>query len=198
MPLHRAQVTFGMDSGLSADSSTNTWYFFLEDDSDRVEALAALATFYGSVGTLMSILIDNAAVTCDWYRMEDPSPRSPWAMNNILPFAAGASSGPTEVALVLSFEAAKESGSDQRRRRGRIYLGPLNAAATDRPNAGFVAVLRDAGAALLAASDLATGWSWVQYSPTNEAYNEIASGWVDNEWDTQRRRGRKATTRSTF
>jgi hypothetical protein len=49
-----------------------------------------------------------------------------------------------------------------------------------------------------AAAIASASWDWVVYSPTDDAYHEVANGWVDNAWDTQRRRGYKPTSRTTF
>jgi hypothetical protein len=37
---------------------------------------------------------------------------------------------------------------------------------------------------------------WSVYSPTTGQNNAITNLWVDNEWDTQRRRGLRPTSRS--
>jgi hypothetical protein len=93
------------------------------------------------------------------------------------------------------------SGQPQARKRGRIYLGPFDTTqlnADGRILPACQTTIRNAAQALLTASDVALDWSWAVYSPTNASGVIVDNGWVDNEWDTQRRRGRAATTRSTF
>jgi hypothetical protein len=45
---------------------------------------------------------------------------------------------------------------------------------------------------------LGTGYDWCVYSPTSNMLFPISQIWVDDAWDTQRRRGVKATTRTTY
>jgi hypothetical protein len=51
---------------------------------------------------------------------------------------------------------------------------------------------------LLDASQAATAWKWAVYSTVNATGVEVTNGWVENAWDTQRRRGRIATVRTVF
>jgi hypothetical protein len=38
---------------------------------------------------------------------------------------------------------------------------------------------------------------WVVHSPTHDTNTKVKEAWVDDEWDTQRRRGQRATKRIT-
>jgi len=58
--------------------------------------------------------------------------------------------------------------------------------------------LRGAATYLKGASDAAADWTWVVYSTVDNAMYPVDNGWVDNSWDTQRRRGVKPTARYTF
>jgi hypothetical protein len=101
----------------------------------------------------------------------------------------------------LSFQGTPLSGTPQSRRRGRIYFGPFRTSGLNtqgRPAAGLITSLVNAGDALLAASDAAANWQWVIWSPTTGLEVGVANGWVDDEFDTQRRRGRVPTARTTF
>lgn len=115
---------------------------------------------------------------------------------------------PEEVALCLSYYGTGPSSSGvtlpKPRRAGRIYLGPLSGAAiaTDAtyalPAAAFVTDLCAAGAALLTADT--TTANWTVYSrgsakgvASPPAMTQIVAGFVDNAWDTQRRRGTDPT-----
>jgi len=112
--------------------------------------------------------------------------------------ASASESGPREVALCLSYYAEQNVP----RRRGRLYIGPFTDAAMEiRPPAGnaigAVASLAPALAAV-GGADV----DWCLYSPTNDVatagatkLRTITNWWVDNEWDTVRSRGRRATSR---
>jgi hypothetical protein len=45
--------------------------------------------------------------------------------------------------------------------------------------------------------DHSTNWDWVLRSPTDKAFKPITDVWVDDEWDTMRSRGLRATQRIT-
>lgn len=107
-------------------------------------------------------------------------------------FDPAGGAGPAEVALCLSYYA----GANQPRTRGRIYLGPFASGVMDeRPPA----VLRNA--VLAFASDISGAGGvdalWQQVSKTTGARSDVTNWWVDNAWDTQRRRGAAPTGRLT-
>lgn len=129
---------------------------------------------------------------------------------------------PEEVAICLSFEGTPEAGLIQTRRRGRIYLGPFNqsvfggeAGVVQRPSPDVLATFRAAGARLATSVDALA--EWVVYSRPYEGRGVIVREgrpnlpaiaarpgttvnidrvWTDNDWDTQRRRGMRATAKT--
>ena len=94
------------------------------------------------------------------------------------------------------------------RRRGRIYVGPLGTLgvaadvtnAPHRPATAFMTHLRDAMSRLRTQSlALSTPCIWViRSSMPSVNYVPVIGGWVDNAWDTQRRRGPVASARLTW
>jgi hypothetical protein len=103
----------------------------------------------------------------------------------------GGAEGPTEVALCLSYSADDNAGGTPRR-RGRIYLPYAGAFA--RPSAALRNSLLDFGE-LLAQVGTAGNTTWHMYSVRDAAHKKIESISVDDTWDTQRRRGLRATLR---
>lgn len=124
---------------------------------------------------------------------------------------------PTEVALCLSYF----SGRNLARQRGRIYIGPLNVAAITNdepalPAPNFISVLTNTGndMAQTPATVMARGVAqmvevppvgvvpvamhWAQHSTKQPVWGDVTNIWVDNEWDTQRRRRQVATARVTL
>lgn len=207
MPDVRAVVTLPMDSGLPEDAAQNVWHFWATSASDAIAAqiAAALKTFYDTVDTYLSTLINPVNASVEFYDLSDPEPRVPYHQVNIgADMITSTTALPEEVALCLSFQAAAQSGEVQARRRGRIYLGPLGqnalgaTSAGNRPLAAFVTALVNAGDALLTASQAATDWDWRVYSRVLQQGFNVDNGWVDNAFDTQRRRGVQATSRTTF
>jgi hypothetical protein len=141
-----------------------------------------------------------------------------------LPAANSAQDLPTEVALALSYYSVRNAAGS----RGRIYIGPLNMFVyqdtTDgpRPAGAFLTDLAISATALadpnsptipnvvadLLPAGVATGvggqtpfWC-VRTTGVKKAgpvlYKVITGGWIDNEWDTQRRRRLAATARDTW
>lgn len=127
---------------------------------------------------------------------------------------------PDEVASCLSFHAGLGTQPEvtplpptgpegdvhpRARRRGRIFIGPLNATATDtgsavipRPSDVFRADVVKSAAEHLSADAAVDGWLWSVWSRADDILRFVVGGWVDDAWDTQRRRGVSATTRTTF
>lgn len=157
-----------------------------------------------------------------FYNLDEDPPRVPMQENTFnLPTAPNGDALPGEVACVLSFQATPQSGLSQARRRGRIFLGRLDkdSSTAGRPSSALMGTLASAGEDLLGLSDGAALWTWIVYSapydgmvrdvdgnlvphPTRSAYPEtfapVANGWVDNAFDTQRRRGLAATARTLW
>ena len=108
---------------------------------------------------------------------------------------------PPECALVLSTVA----NMNRPRHRGRIFIGPLRSGAGDANNGRFTALptvmntilgaaerLRQKSSALTNPTNAVT---WVVASEADRTTREITGFWVDNAFDTQRRRGFAATER---
>lgn len=212
MSVYKFQVTFPTDSAIPADYVTNTWHFEnhvvggIPSDYDNVRDM--LKDFYAttpaggtsSVSSYMAGTLNSPAVV-KAYKLDDTPPRAPVYESTFAATFASTGGMPAEVAMCLSFQAARASGSPQNRRRNRVYLGPLTGSVCDtlgRPTSAFITAIQKSAQALKAASIAATSWDWVVYSPFNNAFYDVHDGWIDNAFDTQRRRGLDPTTRSTF
>jgi len=118
------------------------------------------------------------------------------AYNDCLPF---------EVALACSYYSL-QPGVPRGRSRGRIYIGPLNygagtitlhSGAPPTPASSFMEELGTAAAELhgaLGSYDV----TWGVYSRVDEVLYPIEHGYIDNEFDTQRRRQVDATDRQLW
>jgi hypothetical protein len=221
MGVIRAQVEFDMATALPADKIVNTFHFNALDGAgypttaqlDEIDA--ALSDFYLTVGAtggqaLRTMMSEACATT--WriktYDLSQPKPRIPLRTTEKTNAPGGGDTLPNEVALCLSFRAANVPGVPGARRRGRIYFGPNQIANTSttapgRPVQSLINTLRDA--ALRLATRPAADPYWGVYSRANlpnpvaaSVIPEVVAGWVDNAWDTQRRRGPASTARTTF
>lgn len=189
MPTFKAQVSVLADTALPRDRFVNVIHF------DRPVALPADPD---------AIARDIALVFDNWYSAPDreirvklyqtgtPGPHFPFGEGVRNASLAPASDIPREVAMCLSFYA----GRNLPRQRGRIYL-PL-------VGSGYGTSLRPPLALREKALDLAAGLAgiggadidWGVWSPTDNKFRAVSNAWVDDEWDTQRSRGLRATTRS--
>ncbi len=202
--VYRTQATILTQDNVPANFATNTWHALAPDLAEVALWHTALATFYNSISDQFGVLVKqtNPALEIQSYDLDDPTPRYPVleTTHSLSPDNTG--SLPPEVAICLSFQAPRTSGVAQARRRNRVYLPFLKASTNGsdgRPTATLLNDIDAAATALLAASGPTSGdWQWVIYSPTDDAVDLVDNGWIDNEWDTQRRRGREATSRVTF
>lgn len=205
-----AQVVFRGKSGSAQDVYTNTFYFLkkvaLTDHADMAEALAdQLLTFYtvkdpgivggAAISTFLSSAVIETAMEVRVYDLGDPTPRYPIVLSRTLT-GMQATAIPSEVTACLSLVAEQ----NQPRQRGRIYLGPLTngsivvangrAQVADNLRIGALGAAR----ALMNIND----HDWVLWSPTDQQFKRFTGAWMDNAFDTQRRRGEEATNRYTI
>lgn len=220
--LMRAQVSIPLDSGLPEDALVNTWYFDGDDDAEMVDedysdqVMTMLTTFYQSIDGIVFPSTVGPNATVKIYDMRDAEPRVPERTDTIPLSPSATAPLPNEVAICLSFAAEYESGVSPARRRGRVFLGPVSVDAVTvvnsqaRPHASAQDAIRDAAAVMQdgliheIGSVLRTRWA--VYSPKTHdvtddigaAFNDVLTGWVDDAFDTQRRRGAGPTSRLVF
>lgn len=211
-----ARVEIEAASGLPRDMAVNTFHFhqrgtIIGFPSSADQIIDSLEDFYFTMDSelgdpLIQRLTTKAytgKVTFKLYNMEDPSPRHPF-MTSSRTASPMPSEGtlPTEVALVASWQAKTESGKPQARRRGRIFFpapGVTQADVSGRPKTQFIQALANRCQNLYEAwDDPLSAWEWVVWSTVNNDHSLVDNGWVDNSWDTQRRRGWRATGRTTW
>lgn len=202
MALIKVMSVLHTADGLPENFVTNSWHF--DDGGGQYSQIKdALTTFYVSLRGMYSPLIQQSGHEFKMYQVSDPEPRAPKASFFWQFDAAPAGTAlPSEVAMVLSFQAAQVSGQIQARRRGRVYLGPLNvaqvAANGGRPATANTTLIKTAAQALLSASTASSTWKWSTYSTVNNNGFSVANGWVDDAFDTQRRRGVAPANRFTW
>lgn len=208
--LIHAQVVLQGQSGLAEDVYVNNFWFLraLEDAGQDDEIAQNLKDFYDtpttggtSIRDWLSPTVATNGQRTKLYDWNQPKPRVPvyestWNFST----TPGVSAMPSEVALCLSGRGAKVSGTNDARRRGRVYIGPLafgtveeDAFDNARPKALVRTCLLQAGTRL-AADMNSDGWLWGVHSSVGPAGNFIQYSqlWVDDAFDTQRRRGKPA------
>jgi len=203
MPTLWAQVSLSMSAGYEDAQPTNTfWFSTVVATTPYVAIGTAIQDAYNEVVSYFPGRMNQNGHIIKMYDIADPKPRAPVYETTFgLSSSPSGNSLPAEVALCLSFQGERQSGVSQARRRGRVYIGPLDVAGSDadgRPTSGLVNAVVDMGESLWADSNAATDWSWVVYSRVDEDVVAIDNGWVDNSFDTQRRRGLDPTSRTTL
>lgn len=202
MTVERAQVTITTEDNNPANYSTNTVYANILDSTGRDNWVAAIVALYSSIDNYYASTVNQNGHIIKVYDMADPEPRAP-ILEDTFDFNTNPTSNPlpSEVAVCLSFQAARQSGNPQSRRRGRIYIGPLGVNGLDtsgRPSSAHMTALANAGSAFLAQSVTDGDWAWAVWSTVDQNISFVTNGWVDNSYDTQRRRGLEYTSRTTF
>lgn len=198
-------------SNISRDNISNTFCFFAakafgydwDNALDMVEDLYCTKApgSTAALGAYINNTIKRAA-RLQAYVIEDSPPRAPVLEREItLPTQASGTQLPAEVAVTCSFQGTRQSGSSQARRRGRIFLGPTVALDGDHPITVAPTMINNVCKqfeAMKAASDASIDYQWRIWSPTDGSSVLVDNGWVDNAWDTQRRRGPRATSRTVW
>jgi hypothetical protein len=195
------QVAIAADSLLPRDASVNTLYFShsagLAVGAADYQTLALdLANVYKTtwLNGQTEFQVQVKAYEANALLTAGGETGPPEAIATVNTGQSGGAGTPREVAICLSYYA----GENQPGKRGRIYLPAytnLMGGTTGRPST----------AQMERARDMALGFSnlgganvdWSLYSPKALTAVPITNAWVDNEWDTQRSRGLRATNRIT-
>ena len=223
-----SKVTIPHVNGLPADAVTNSFALVPAGSATRADASAAFSSeldgFYTSLAAFLSTEYTWNAMGVEYVDLLDARPR--------LPFSFGVIAGPNtttanynlpaEVSCCLSLVGSVASGQNPRRRRGRVYVGPLQMGAQDMQMTGtpLPTAVANAGAALMVnpAYTLCIYSRYTHYGvPVGRRIDEkdangnpryvevpdflpasfvpVTGVYADNAWDIQRRRGPKPTTR---
>ena len=181
--------------------------------------------FYSAIGSVLSDEYQWDAMIAEYVDLEDNQPRIPFQTDSLGATGVTGSPNrmPAELALVCSLEGARVSGANMRRRRGRFYVGPFNLATDNygRPPSTLVSGLAVALDALITNATYTLcvysrythhgvpigrniGETEENGAPTfpedegqlPDAFTPVVRAWVDDAWDTQRRRGLGPTART--
>jgi hypothetical protein len=194
---------------LPTDQFVTTWYFRNDfggtPEAAGVRMVDKVRAWWmdtptgqsGHVAEFLPSVITSAVAKV--YDLGEPTPRYPVHTETPAGAAGGSTLAPLprEVALVNSYY-----GGPGPRARGRQYIGPLTIESMTTLTGGVPAPIGTLRERMVAAStDMATsgtGDTWVQCSTTYGTTLEVIGGWVDNAYDTQRRRGKAPSSRDTW
>ena len=99
---------------------------------------------------------------------------------------------PREIALCLSYYGEHNIP----KQRGRLYIPMtyLGGSVGERPSGPQMTKAMAVGPILAGAGG--ADMDWIVWSRVNQAATQVKNYWVDDEWDVQRSRGLKSTTRN--
>lgn len=205
MANYYAQVALQSKSGASRDVAINTFaiaHSGTPTTLDLDEWGTSLVAFYNDVYALDGlkgraqtghlIKFYRAVLTVPNYPVHD--------VTFTLAFDPAAVDLPNEVALAVSYANDSSPGIPRARRRGRIYLsgwsedGNLNG----RPIAARYEGLAAAYAEYVNGTNDIPDFTAGVWSRKDGAVYPVERVWCDNEWDTMRSRGGRATVRETI
>lgn len=202
----RAQVILHTTDSVAANYMTNSWAIITTDapsPAELTEFTVAFKDFYDDLAGLLGLPLAQSGHEIKFYDLDQLTPPNyplgvtTWALAS----APSGASLPSEVALCLSFQAEKVPGFPQNRRRGRVYIGPVTQSVNTggRPTSGAMSQLAGAANVLTANLKAASNVSQLAvWSHVNTDAVPVTDGWVDNSWDTQRRRGVPSTSRTLW
>lgn len=186
MPVWRLQTSFGADTPFIRDRLVITPVFddhgATTDPQGLCDDLAAALAAWAIGGREVHVKAYDAQGTPPVFPQGD-------AIVNAASFPS--SNMMREVALCLSFF----SGRNLPRQRGRLYIPAaiIGAGGSVRPSptvtdkvAALVPIFTGLGG---------TDVDWSVYSPTTDTARPVSDWWIDDEWDTVRSRGLRATDR---
>lgn len=222
MPLILARVGLTYTTSLPDDLAINTFAFDNQSATDPItgDLTDLLVNFYTAtqattlkVGNYISEVVSrtSGSATVSLAEIVDPGPVvdiGPTYYVDTWTLPAAGSGGtsvslPLECAVVNSFKNDSETTVPAARRRGRIFLGPLDiiSFSTTGPypaiQSGCMDTLAQASEALRDAA-AAIDCPWCVWSRADGQLYPVESGFINNEFDTQRRRAADATMRTTW
>lgn len=201
--LVRASCINQGESGAAEDRFVNVMYFYNSDLSTLTQIASRLITrigsFYGQFAPYLSNFLVNT-LEVRFYNMADAPPRVPEIRTSTQLYGNPATNVlPDELSIVATL---LPDPPITRRRRGRLYIGPLCADALLFTTTGPALVatppmtaIANACTQMVADNDQAV---WVVHSQTYGGHADITGGFVDNAFDIQRRRGVDATGRTQW
>lgn len=224
MAILRSQVILPYKSGQPEDIVVNTWHFAISGPltgaAEDAQVNAALTTFYQAIDGFLASTLDatSNAASVQTYLLdpggagpEDDDAGSPVNVDTFTITPGGGTPLPHEVAMCLSMSSdltgvAEEDGSTRpaSRRRGRIYLGPLDTSVVGvegvtnnaRPGTGARNAILDAAETMVNALQAFTNpINLSVYSRVEGVTRPVTKLWMDDAFDTMRGRGADPTSR---
>lgn len=200
-------ITLPYVTNLPRDVAVNTFAVVAADATpgSLTDIYSAFDEFYQDIGSIFGRLVSRTAEPIfKAYDLEAPEPRVPLLESEmtLLPAPGEAAQLPPETAVCLSFKGTYASGASNARRRGRVFLGPLEAGMLSNVTSTPVVTQSKVDSILTAAFVLSLnltndGHYLGIYSRADSFVYRAVEAWIDDATDTQRRRGLDPGQRTT-
>lgn len=209
----KADVIFQDNNGLPADEYTNTFAFTIDGSSGLTEVLSEFYNNAATGGTnplcyYMSECISRASDACviKYYdvstHLDGSAAGAPFEVDTWTLGAGGSAEPlPEQICAVASFyDVLTAADITTGRHRGRIFLGPLNGSAYEADSFGHAILHSDllADISLNMAALQASTPQWSTWSRAGAMMNPVIGGFCEQQFDVQRKRQLRATSRSTW
>jgi hypothetical protein len=185
MPTYKVTMQFPFDTTLPRDVIAINPHFNTADTTALMNALKAnLDSYAPTAGKPYTLKIYDALKAKPNYPII--------TLTN--PGTAPATGIPRELCICLSYYTTRNVP----RQRGRLYLPASWYTGTPglRPTSTNITAAMGFVPGVLT-KQLPPNSSWQQWSVTDRVGGAVTDYWVDDEWDIQRKRGLKPTTRQT-
>jgi hypothetical protein len=196
VPTHiRAMCQWQVGSGLPEDVMQITPCFRAQADWDPLGGTDWDSLAQDLVTALEGWTFQDRKLTVKLYDIDEAAPghiNRPKATKVSTNVMTHEQSFPRELSLCLSFYG----GTNQKRERGRLYVPYWLISGDDpgvRPSDANLAYV--AGLVPIFANLGGTNVDWIVWSTTGDKATKVTNAYVDDEWDTQRRRGLRPTKR---
>lgn len=212
----RAQCIWSAPSGLPEDRFVTTWAFvrggigtdpFKGAEAQADEVAERLREFWleptsvqaMSVSQCLPVAIANRGLEIRCYDLGQAPPRQPRIYNYPVANSGAGKALPEEVAIAMSFYAERNLP----RQRGRVFIGPLtDSVVVDgtpvRVNGSWQQILSAAANRLALETGVGDSMRWGVLSQADGEIRPVTAGWVDDAFDTIRKRGSAPSGRSEW
>jgi hypothetical protein len=226
VPTYKTVVTIQRKSGIDRDAVQNVFHLAAPSgapsSTDFGNAMGHIKNFYDDIASALSSCLSVApnSILVEFTKLtaEKPAPGTglgPPQSAGTVSFATGPVTVglPSEVSACLTLDGTVITDAEEgpggirpaSRKRNRKYIGPLSVNASTAESVTLEPKLTSQVRALIIQAFLeelvtgleSKGWLPMVFSPTLWSVLPILSVWIDNAFDTQRRRGEDATSRQT-
>jgi hypothetical protein len=190
MAVYRCVLSTWMDTTNPTDAMQVTPHFSVSTPLADEQALCD--DLLEGWRTWVAAGFQGTQMRCTVYNAQGAPPHYPLATKEINTGVATASTINRDVAVCLSYY----SQVNRPRHRGRLYIPCVLTGSAASGGVVSSTIMTKVAALVPVFTGLGgVDVDWCVYSRVDDTPRSVSNWWIDNSWDTQRRRGRKADAR---